>query len=150
MYRKACGATAGCTDPEADRDPIIIKEITKTNLADVDYSDFDIVKAVQYGATTRVLELIEAGHDVNVPDNDTVTLLHWAAINNRTEIVRLLLEKNAKVDSIGGDLNATPLQWATRQGHLATVVLLINAGSDAYIQDAEGCSGNNTEISFRS
>ena len=141
MYKKACGATAGsCTEPEHDGEPIIIKEATKTNLADVNYSDFDIVKAVQYGATARVRELVEGGYDVNLPDNDTITLLHWAAINNRSEIVKYLLEKNAKVDSIGGDLNSTPLHWATRQGHLASVVLLMNAGANPLLQDAEGCS----------
>lgn len=109
MYKKACGATAGsCTEPEKESDPIIIREASKTNLEDVDFSEFDFVKAVQFGATERVRELVEAGHDVNLPDGDTVTMLHWAAINNRVEIVKLLIEKNAKVDAIGGDLNATP------------------------------------------
>lgn len=56
--------------------------------ADHDYSGFDIVKATQYGAITRVRELVEAGWDVNQPDSETVSLLHWAAINNRREIVR--------------------------------------------------------------
>lgn len=149
MYKKACGATAGsCTEPETDRDPIIIKEATKTNLADVDFSEFDIVKAVQYGAVERVRELVDAGYDVNLPDNDTVTLLHWAAINNRAELVKYLLEKNANVDAIGGDLNATPLHWATRQGHLASVVLLMNAGADPQIKDAEGCSSIHLAAQF--
>lgn len=149
MYKKACGATAGsCTEPEHDRDPIIIKEATKTNLADVDCSDFDIVKAVQYGAVERVQELVGAGYDVNLPDNDTVTLLHWASINNRAELVKYFLEQNAKVDAIGGDLNATPLHWATRQGHLASVVLLMNAGADPQIKDAEGCSSIHLAAQF--
>lgn len=149
MYKKACGATAGsCTEPEQDRDAIIIKETTKTNLADVDCSEFDIIKAVQYGAVERVQQLIEAGYDVNLPDSDTITLLHWAAINNRSDIVRLLLEKNAKVDAIGGDLDATPLHWATRQGHLASVVLLMNAGADPQIKDAEGCSSIHLAAQF--
>lgn len=148
MYKKACGATAGCTDPEPDRDPIIIKEITVSNLADVDCSEFGIVKAVQYGATARVAELIEGGCDVNEPDPDTVTLLHWAAINNRVEIVKLLLERGARVDALGGDLNATPLQWAVRQGHLASVVLMMNAGADPQIKDAEGCSSIHLAAQF--
>lgn len=141
MYKKACGATVGsCAEPEQDGEPIIIKEATKTNLADENYSEFDIVKAVQYGALVRVRELVDGGYDVNLPDNDTITLLHWAAINNRSEIVKYLLEKDASVDAVGGDLNSTPLHWATRQGHLASVVLLINAGADPQIRDAEGCS----------
>ena len=149
MYKKACGATAGsCTEPEQDRDAILIKDPSKTNLQDIDFSDFDFVKAVQYGATDRVRELIDAGQDVNLPDNDTVTSLHWAAINNRVEIVKLLIEKNATVDARGGDLNSTALQWATRQGHLASVVLLINAGADPQIKDAEGCSAIHLAAQF--
>lgn len=141
MYKKACGATAGsCTEPENDGEPILIKEATKTNLADVNYSDFDIVKSVQYGATARVRELVEGGYDVNLPDSETISLLHWAAINNRCEIVKFLLEKNAEVDAIGGDLFSTPLHWASRQGHLASVVLLVNAGANPLLKDAEGCS----------
>lgn len=117
MYQKACGATAGtCTDAEHDKgDAIIVKEAKDVNLVDIDCSGFDIVKAVQYGALDRVRELIEDGHEVNIPDSETVTLLHWAAINNRVEIVKLLIEHRAFVDFRGGDLNSTPLHWATRQ-----------------------------------
>lgn len=46
---------------------------------------------MQYGAYARVKELIEAGYDVNQKDSETVTLLHWAAINNRKEIMRYLI-----------------------------------------------------------
>jgi ankyrin repeat protein len=84
--------------------------------------------------------LLEIGYDVNKPDSETVTLLHWAAINNRRDLIKYFLEKGATVDAIGGDLNATPLQWAARQGHLGSVVLLLAAGADPSIRDAEGCS----------
>ena len=53
-----------------------------------DYKSFDIVKATQYGASERVVELIEGGYDVNQPDKENVTILHWAAINNRSDIVK--------------------------------------------------------------
>lgn len=68
----------------------------------------------QYGALERVTELVEAGADVNQPDAETVTLLHWASINNRKEIVKYLIAKGASVDAIGGELQSTPLHWATR------------------------------------
>ena len=51
------------------------------------------------------------------PDKDNITLLHWAAINNRHDVVDFYMSKGAIVDAIGGDLNATPLHWAVRQGH---------------------------------
>ena len=57
---------------------------------------------------------MEAGFDVNQPDSETVTLLHWAAINNRREIIRYYISKGAVVDAVGGELLATPLHWATR------------------------------------
>ncbi|XP_012279856.1 palmitoyltransferase Hip14 isoform X1 [Orussus abietinus] len=105
-----------------------------------DCSSFDIVRATQYGALDRVTELVEAGADVNQPDSETVTLLHWAAINNRREIVKYLIAKGAVVDAIGGELASTPLHWATRQGHLSTVVILMRAGADPTLRDSEGFS----------
>ena len=63
-----------------------------------DPSSFDIVKAAQYGALDRLRHLVEeGGADVNVPDAENVTLLHWAAINNRREVVTYLMGKGAKV-----------------------------------------------------
>lgn len=95
---------------------------------------------LQYGAFSRVKELIDSGYNVNQRDNETVTLLHWAAINNRKEIMYFFIDKGAEVDARGGELNATPLHWATRQGHLDAVVILMNAGADPLLRDAEGCS----------
>lgn len=109
-------------------------------LNDQDASDFDIVKATQYGLLDRCKELIEGGHDVNEPDSETVTLLHWAAINNRQDIIRYFVSKGAIVDAVGGELLATPLHWATRQGHLGSVTLLMQYGADPNITDAEGCA----------
>jgi palmitoyltransferase len=59
-----------------------------------------------------------------------VTLLHWAAINNRKELCSLYISNGANVDAIGGKLLATPLHWAVRQGHLSTVILLMKNGAD--------------------
>ncbi|PVD34087.1 hypothetical protein C0Q70_05350 [Pomacea canaliculata] len=105
-----------------------------------DYKNFDIVRAVQYGIFPRVRELVEAGFDVNQMDHENVSLLHWAAINNRLDIVRYLISKGAIIDRIGGDLNSTAMHWATRQGHLAMVVLLMGHGADPSSFDGEGYS----------
>lgn len=105
-----------------------------------DYSKYDIVKATQYGVIDRCQELIEAGYDVRQPDAENVTLLHWAAINNRKELVKYYMSKGAYIDQLGGDLMSTPLHWATRQGHLQMVVLLMQHGADPSLRDGEGCS----------
>lgn len=44
------------------------------------------------------------------------------------------------VDAVGGELNATPMHWATRQGHLGACVQLMQAGADPSLRDTEGCS----------
>lgn len=105
-----------------------------------DFSQFDIVKATQYGALDRVKELLEQDYDINYRDSENVTLLHWAAINNRIEIVKYFLSKAVDVNAIGGDLKSTPLHWATRQGHLKMVVILVQHGADPTISDGEGCN----------
>ena len=53
-----------------------------------EYKNFDIVRATQFGVFERVVELIEGGFDVNQLDHENVSILHWAAINNRSEIVK--------------------------------------------------------------
>ncbi|XP_026765096.2 palmitoyltransferase Hip14 [Galleria mellonella] len=141
MYDSTCGAAASgqCGKAQPDGDGPPPREPPPAPL-ERDYSGFDIVKATQYGAFLRVKELVEAGWDVNQPDRETVTLLHWAAINNRREIIQYLLAKGAAVDAIGGELQSTPLHWATRQGHLEATVLLVRAGADPTLRDAEGCA----------
>ncbi|XP_062917779.1 putative palmitoyltransferase ZDHHC13 [Mobula hypostoma] len=114
-----------------------------------DYSNWDIVRATQYGIIDRCKELIEAGYDVRQPDKENVTLLHWAAINNRTELVKYYISKGAIVDQLGGDLNSTALHWATRQGHLSMVVLLVKYGADPSLVDREGFTCLHLAIQFQ-
>lgn len=56
-----------------------------------DTTTMSIVQAVQYGEMEKLKELIDKGADVRAPDSENVTLLHWAAINNRVEIVKYVL-----------------------------------------------------------
>lgn len=114
---------------------------SKKRSKDADTSTFDSVKAAQYGALDRLKHLVEKeGLDVNVPDKENVTLLHWSAINNRKEVVSYLISIGANVNVIGGDLQSTPLHWATRQGHLSMVILLMSNGADPSILDGEGAN----------
>ena len=106
--------------------------------AEPDYSDYNAVKATQYGAIERVRQLLAEGHDVNARDDENVTLLHWAAINNRKKIVLEFLGAGAHINAVGGELMSTPLHWAIRQGHLSMVVTLVQHGASLDILDAEG------------
>lgn len=143
MYDGACAAAAGgqCGAGAARESPPGDTAPPMPAVAPQDYEGCDIVKATQYGAFSRVRELVESGRwDVNQPDDEDVTLLHWAAINNRREIVAYLVRRGARVDALGGELRSTPLHWACRQGQLDAAVVLLQAGADSALRDAEGCA----------
>ncbi|XP_064831094.1 putative palmitoyltransferase ZDHHC13 [Oncorhynchus masou masou] len=114
-----------------------------------DSSSWDIVKATQFGILDRCKELVEAGYDVKQPDKENVSLLHWAAINNRAEVVKYYISKGAAIDQLGGDLNSTPLHWAIRQGHLSMVIQLLRYGADPSMADGEGYRSLHLAILFQ-
>ncbi|KAJ3102928.1 Palmitoyltransferase zdhhc17, partial [Phlyctochytrium bullatum] len=58
--------------------------------------------------------------------------------NNQLAVARYLIEKGAEIDAVGGELMATPLQWASRSGHIQMVTLLIHKGSNPLIKDNQG------------
>uniref|UniRef100_A0A673HN81 Palmitoyltransferase n=1 Tax=Sinocyclocheilus rhinocerous TaxID=307959 RepID=A0A673HN81_9TELE len=103
----------------------------------------------RFGALERCKELIEAGYDVRQPDKENVTPLHWAAINNRADIVKYYISKGAVIDQLGGDLNSTPLHWAVRQGHLSMVIQLMRYGADPSLADGEGYRGLHLAVLFQ-
>eukprot|EP00123_Amoebidium_parasiticum_P000884 comp118012_c0_seq1/m.48975 comp118012_c0_seq1/g.48975 ORF comp118012_c0_seq1/g.48975 comp118012_c0_seq1/m.48975 type:complete len:592 (-) comp118012_c0_seq1:176-1951(-) len=99
------------------------------------------VKASQHGDLATLIDLVEnRGLDPSCRDDENVSCLHWAALNDRVEIVRYLLQRNVNVDIIGGDLRGTPLHWAVREGHLQVAVVLISNGASLTKEDSQGFS----------
>lgn len=80
--------------------------------------------------------------------NDNITLLHWAALNNRLDVAKYLISKGAQVDAMGGALNATPLNWAIRDNKLEMVVLLLSYGAQPSIVDGDGTDIRRSSSSF--
>lgn len=69
----------------------------------------------QQGDLERIREILDNGDaKATDVDNEGITALHWAAMNSALEVCKLLLERGADVDAVGGELHATPLHWATR------------------------------------
>uniref|UniRef100_A0A0N4ZCC4 Palmitoyltransferase n=1 Tax=Parastrongyloides trichosuri TaxID=131310 RepID=A0A0N4ZCC4_PARTI len=106
-------------------------------------------EAVQYGAFEALKELLDKGHiTANSTDSDECSLLHWAAINNRLEIAKLLIDYNCNVNAIGGVLCSTPLHWAARHGHTKMVAMLIKNNADPYVKNVEGFAAIHVAAQF--
>lgn len=52
----------------------------------------------------------------NITDTDGITLVHWAALNNKLSTIKFLVSIGADPDVPAGDMMATPLLWAVRYG----------------------------------
>ena len=89
--------------------------------------------------TEQIRTLIESGRArATDKDDDSITPLHWAAINGRLEACAYLIEQGADVNAVGGELIATPLQWAARNGLVETIHLLIKHGANPRLFDTQG------------
>lgn len=87
-----------------------------------------LADAVQRGDRQAVVSLLKKNADVNAPQSDGATALHWAAYMNDAEAMALLLRAGAKV-TVRNDLGVTPLALAAQQGGAAVIEQLIKAGA---------------------
>ena len=78
-----------------------------------------------------VRSLLKQKIDVNAPQGDGSTALHWAAYRDDLEMVKLLLAAGAdpKVTTREGAI--TPLLMACQNGNAAMIETLLKAGADA-------------------
>jgi ankyrin repeat protein len=89
----------------------------------------DVADAVQRGDTAAVRALLAKKSDVNAPQADGATALHWAVYKDDLATVDLLLRAGAKATAANG-FGATPLWLATENGSVAIVQRLLEAGAD--------------------
>jgi ankyrin repeat protein len=91
--------------------------------------DTRLVDAVMQRDTAAVRRLLKAGVDVNVPQGDGATALHWAAHWDDVDTVDALLRAKARVNA-ANELGATPLWLATVNSSTPMVDRLLEGGAD--------------------
>jgi ankyrin repeat protein len=97
-----------------------------------------IADAAMRGDRADVLAMIKQGADVNAPQGDGVTALHWAARQGDADLVTALVAAGAKV-RVDTRLGAyTPLHLAAERGSAPIVKALVKAGA---IVDAKTSTG---------
>jgi ankyrin repeat protein len=90
----------------------------------------DVADAASRDDRAAVAKLIAAKADVNVPQADGATALHWAIYNQDAPLVESLLRAGAKAD-VANREGVTPLQMAATYGDSNVVSRLLKAGAKA-------------------
>jgi len=88
-----------------------------------------IADAAMRGDRADVLAMIKQGADVNAPQGDGVTALHWAARHGDVELVAALVAAGANPRATTRFGSYTPLHLAAERGSAAIAKALLDAGS---------------------
>ena len=93
-------------------------------------ADSPVADAAQRGDLEAVRRLLREGADVNAPQGDGMTALHWAAERGDESLCEVLLYAGARVDAGTRIGHYTPLHLAARAANEAVLGRLLRAGSD--------------------
>jgi ankyrin repeat protein len=89
----------------------------------------EVADAAMRGDHAALREALRENRDVDAPQPDGATALHWAAYRGDVEAARWLLEAGAAPTAANRD-GATPLSLACTAGNAEIVALLLEAGAD--------------------
>ncbi|KAF2259862.1 palmitoyltransferas-like protein akr1 [Lojkania enalia] len=99
----------------------------------------DIMQLARLGEIAAMEKLFNSGkYDATYADEEGITPLHWAAINNHYALCHFLIQNGANVNAKGGDAIATPVLWAAKRCHYYVVNLLLEHGADPLLTDDQG------------
>ena len=100
--------------------------------------EFRLIEAVKQNDQDAVRALLETRIDVNLPQPDGATALHWAVYLDNIETSVLLIDAGAVVGATN-ELGVTPLYLACENGNTVLVRKLLSAGAapDATLPSGE-------------
>jgi ankyrin repeat protein len=96
-----------------------------------------LINAVKTADKTAMRTLLDQRVDVNAPEADGSTALHWAADGDEPEVVELLVRAGANVKA-ANRYGVTPLWLAGMNGSAVVIEMLLKAGADANTVLPEG------------
>jgi ankyrin repeat protein len=89
----------------------------------------EVADAAMRGDTAAVRALVAQHADVNAPQGDGATAIHWAAYHGDKELADLLIHAGANVKAANRE-GATPLWLACVNGDAAIISALLAGGAD--------------------
>jgi ankyrin repeat protein len=93
------------------------------------------------------VSLLQQKPDVNAPEGDGMTALHWAAVRDDSQLASLLLSRGADVEARTRHNALTPIFLASGNGGVATLRLLLKAGADPNSVNGNGTTALMTAAS---
>ena len=99
-----------------------------------------IADAAMRGDRADVLAMIKQGADVNAPQGDGATALHWAARHGDADLVTALVNAGANVRGTTTFGAFTPLHLAAERGAAPIVKTLLTAGSPVDARTSTGAT----------
>jgi uncharacterized protein len=97
-----------------------------------------VADAAMKGDLATVRALISRGANVNAPQGDGMTALHWAAERGDSAMTSVLIRARANVHAVTRIGDYTPLHIAAKGGYGSVVQTLLRAGSDANAPTSSG------------
>jgi uncharacterized protein len=96
--------------------------------------------AARRGDKDAVKLLLAQKVDVNEPQGDGTTALHWAAYNDDVEMTEFLIRAGASVHVVTRDGALTPLMLAATNGGAAVIRSLLAASADPRVRATDGAT----------
>ena len=96
-----------------------------------------LVDAVKSGDRATAMTLISQRADVNAPEVDGTTPLHWAVHHGDLDLTQRLIRAGAKVN-VKNEFGSTPMAEAAILGRADLLETLLKAGADVESPNADG------------
>src|SRR5688572_10085978 len=96
-----------------------------------------LVDAAKAGDRAAAVALIDKRADVNAPEADGTTALHWAAHHGDVDLVQRLIRAGAKVNVVN-DFGATPMSEAAVLADPTLLAALLEAGGSVESANGDG------------
>jgi uncharacterized protein len=104
------------------------------------YAQAPLADAAQQGDQAAVRQLLQHKADVNAPQPDGMTALHWAATRDDVPLAKILLAAGAQTSPKTRLGELTPLFIAAKRGSVPMIETLLKSGANANTTDSTGAT----------